>query len=310
MQATAAERAGRGDSPRLPLVLLLSLAASAAVASCYELTILHTNDLHSRFDEITARGSACRDMDRAAGKCFGGVARIKQTVDEIRSGRNNVVFLNAGDFFQGTVWYSIFKWPIVANLTSSLGYTASSLGNHELDDGVDDLVAYMRATRNAYPTLSCNLELENEPDLDQELRCSVVVEVGGQKIGIMGYLTPETKDLASTGGIVFVSEVEALRSEARRLKSKGVDILIAVGHSGFNEDNEIAREVDELDVVVGGHTNTLLWNGDNPLGEIPVGPYPVQVQQPRNQVKGSDHFQHVKLAIANANTSEGRERFI
>lgn len=107
-----------------------------------------------------------------------------------------------------------------------------------------------------------------------------------------------------------MSEVEALRSEARRLKSKGVDILIAVGHSGFNEDNEIAREVDELDVVVGGHTNTLLWNGDNPLGEIPVGPYPVQVQQPRNQVKGSDHFQHVKLAIANANTSEGRERFI
>ena len=119
--------------------------------------------------------------------------------------------------FQGTVWYSIFKWPIVANLTSSLGYTASSLGNHELDDGVVDLVAYMRATRNAYPTLSCNLELENEPgkwmqvhryfirpygctksshlqtDLDRELQCSVVVEVGGQKIGIMGYLTPETK---------------------------------------------------------------------------------------------------------------------
>ena len=67
-------------------MLLAALAASAAVASCYELTILHTNDLHSRFDEITARGSACRDRDRAAGKCFGGVARIKRTVDEIREG--------------------------------------------------------------------------------------------------------------------------------------------------------------------------------------------------------------------------------
>ena len=63
---------------------MLTLAACAAVASCYELTILHTNDLHSRFDEITARGSACRDRDRAAGKCFGGVARIKQTVHDIR----------------------------------------------------------------------------------------------------------------------------------------------------------------------------------------------------------------------------------
>ena len=75
--------------------------------------------------------------------------------------------------FQGTVWYSIFKWPIVANLTSSLGYTASSLGNHELDDGVDDLVAYLRDTRNAYPTLSCNLELENEPGKSAPVRRSV-----------------------------------------------------------------------------------------------------------------------------------------
>ena len=72
-------------------------------------------------------------------------------------------FADFWGFFQGTVWYSIFKWPIVANLTSSLGYTASSLGNHELDDGVGDLVAYLRDTRNAYPTLSCNLDLENEP---------------------------------------------------------------------------------------------------------------------------------------------------
>ena len=94
------------------------------------------------------------------------------------------------------------------------------------------------------------------------------------------------KDLASTGGIVFVSEIEALRAEARRLRGEGVDILIAVGHSGFGEDTEIAREVEGLDVVVGGHTNTLLWNGENPLGEIPAGPYPVEVTQPRNQVNG------------------------
>ena len=98
------------------------------------------------------------------------------------------------------------------------------------------------------------------------------------------------KDLASTGGIVFVNEIEALRSEARRLKGAGADIIIAVGHSGFGEDKEIAREVDGLDVVVGGHTNTLLWNGENPLGEIPAGPYPVQVRQPRNRVTESMSF--------------------
>ena len=76
------------------LLALLAVASMAAVASSYELTILHTNDLHSRFDEITARGSACRDRDRAAGKCFGGVARIKRTVDEIREGGTNRNFVN------------------------------------------------------------------------------------------------------------------------------------------------------------------------------------------------------------------------
>ena len=69
-----------------PAPLLALAAAFAAGASGYELTILHTNDLHSRFDEITARGSACREKDRAAGKCFGGVARIKRAVEEIREG--------------------------------------------------------------------------------------------------------------------------------------------------------------------------------------------------------------------------------
>ena len=73
-----------GPAPLLALVAVW--AAAAAVASGYELTILHTNDLHSRFDEITARGSACREKDRAAGKCFGGVARIKRAVEEIREG--------------------------------------------------------------------------------------------------------------------------------------------------------------------------------------------------------------------------------
>ena len=82
----------------------------------------------------------------------------------------------------------------------------------------------------------------------------------------------------------------------------GADIIIAVGHSGFGEDKEIAREVDGLDVVVGGHTNTLLWNGENPLGEVPAGPYPVQVRQPRNRVIESISFnsqcQNIKTSNA------------
>ena len=83
----------------LPSLLLLLLLHVTLISSL-KLTVLHTNDLHSRFDEITVRGSACRDKDRAAGKCFGGVARIKKMADEVREAEENVVMLNAGDFFQ------------------------------------------------------------------------------------------------------------------------------------------------------------------------------------------------------------------
>ena len=72
----------------------------SVICTGLDLTVIHTNDLHSRFDEITVRGSTCRDKDRAAGKCYGGVARIKGISDEIRQREDNVIMLNAGDFFQ------------------------------------------------------------------------------------------------------------------------------------------------------------------------------------------------------------------
>ena len=79
----------------------LSVLLLSAAASCLDLTLLHTNDLHSRFDQISGRGSACRAKDLAAGNCFGGVSRIKYKVDQIkRENPNKVVFVNAGDFFQ------------------------------------------------------------------------------------------------------------------------------------------------------------------------------------------------------------------
>ena len=77
------------------------LVTFVTVTSAFDLTLLHTNDLHSRFDEITSRGSACRPKDKSAGKCFGGVARLKAAVDAVkRQNPGTTVFLNAGDFFQ------------------------------------------------------------------------------------------------------------------------------------------------------------------------------------------------------------------
>ncbi len=150
---------------------------------------------------------------------------------------------------QGTVWYSMFKWRVVAQLVSPMGYTASSLGNHEFDDGVSDLVAFLDATDPAFPTVACNLDLSREPELRRRMRGHVVRPVpradGGRDVlvGIVGYVTPETKDLASTGSVVFLDEVEALRREVGELKRKGVGVIVAVGHSGYRTDLKIAEEV-------------------------------------------------------------------
>ncbi len=143
----------------------------------------------------------------------------------------------------------MFKWQIVANLTSPVGYTATSLGNHEFDDGVPDLVRFLDATADAFHTLACNLDLSAEPELKSRLRGHMVLPVpsadGGDDVlvGIVGYVTPETKDLASTGRVVFLDEVEAMRREVKLLKDMGVKVVVAVGHSGYKMDMRIAREV-------------------------------------------------------------------
>ncbi|CAB4069163.1 NT5E [Lepeophtheirus salmonis] len=236
------------------------------LSSAIQLRILHTNDLHSRFDLVTSRGSRCRSKDSVRGACFGGFSRLKRLVEDLQSSESKdpyrkTLFLNAGDIFQGTIWYTLFKWPIVANLTNGIGFTASSLGNHEFDDGVWDLESFAKSVD--YPLLACNLNFTDERSLGLEILPSTIVQLGGgQKVGIIGYVTPETKEIASTGNVIFKEEIHALRAEVFRLRTElDVNIIIALGHSGFEKDLEIAREVEGISVVVGGHTNTLLWNG-------------------------------------------------
>lgn len=155
---------------------------------------------------------------------------------------------------------------------------SQSLGNHEFDDGVKGLIPFIQNA--SYPILTANLDLSKQPDLAAtNLKNSTILEVNGNKIGVIGYLTPETKILSTTENVIFKDEVESIRSEAKRLKEQGVDILIALGHSGFETDKKIAHEVEDIDLVIGGHTNTFLYRGKQPDVEVPEGLYPTEVTQ-------------------------------
>lgn len=161
----------------------------------------------------------------------------------------------------------------------SVFFAFQSLGNHEFDDGVKGLVPYINALK--FPIVTANVDFSKEPELQKTpLKPSTILTVAGIKIGIIGYLTPETKIISQTENVIFRNEVDALIEESEKLKKQGIKTIIAVGHSGFDMDKVIAEKVPLIDIVVGGHTNTFLYNGPQPSIETPEGLYPTVIVQP------------------------------
>ncbi|XP_046814681.1 protein 5NUC-like [Vespa crabro] len=241
--------------------------------------IVHTNDMHARFEE-TSRLSApiCSKQDAATGNCYGGFARIATLIRQAKNSSIPTLFLNAGDTYQGSVWYNIYKWKIVAKFLNILAPDAISLGNHEFDDGVNGLIPFIEESK--FPVLAANLDLSKQPNLKAtKLANSTVLVINGTKIGVIGYLTPETTIISITENVIINDEVPAIREEAKKLKKEGVNILIALGHSGFDIDKKIAKEVEDIDIVIGGHTNTFLYRGKQPDAEHPEDIYPTEIVQ-------------------------------
>ena len=107
-------------------------------------------------------------------------------VKEIRENNKNTLFLNAGDNFQETIWYSLFKWRVVSHFIKFLEYDAMTIGNHEFDDGVDGYVPFLDQIRPLIPTVCCNIDVSDEPKLEAKIEKSIILEVDNRKIGIIG----------------------------------------------------------------------------------------------------------------------------
>uniref|UniRef100_A0A182VXJ9 Apyrase n=1 Tax=Anopheles minimus TaxID=112268 RepID=A0A182VXJ9_9DIPT len=265
------------------MVLAASTCGLAAPkAGGMELIILHNNDMHARFEQTGAYSNDCQPSDVANNRCYGGFARVAHKVREYRameaSGGLPVLYLNAGDTYTGTPWFSVYKDNITAAFLNMLKPDAISLGNHEFDLGVEGLVPFLQEVD--FPVLVTNLDLSKTPEMQttKSLQRSVVFTKAGQRIGVIGYLTPETKQLAPINTVTFLDEIESINKEAAALKEQGVHILIALGHSGLERDKEIAARCPDVDLVIGGHSHTFLYSGSAPDVEEPAGQYPVMVK--------------------------------
>nr|CCC15148.1 ecto-5'-nucleotidase [Fredericella sultana] len=265
------------------------LVALSCAACDFNLTIVHTNDVHARYQQANAYGAACSRQDADKNKCFAGVARRYTKIKELRQRYNNsMLLLDAGDQYQGTFWFYVHRGNITAHFMRRLGYDAMTLGNHEFDLGVSELAPFLKNVSAQFPVVSCNIDVSREPELSA-LKPYAVFNRSGHRIGVVGYTTPDTTFLTaapSTATLTFLDEVVATRRAVAELRQKErVDVIIALGHSGYDVDQRLAAEIEDVDIVVGGHTHTFLYSGSVlPSNDVSQGPYPTVIRKPSGRI--------------------------
>jgi 5'-nucleotidase / UDP-sugar diphosphatase len=259
--------------------LALLAGMTGAAQAEFALTILHFNDFHSRFESITGSDSNCDAEGEAAGECFGGIARLKTAIDTERAAAGaageNVVLLSAGDEFQGSLFYTQYKSEIVSDFLNDLDIDVAATGNHEFDDGPAEFAKYIDAAE--HPIIGGNFDVSGEPLLAGKITGVVVLDIGGERIGVIGALAEDTPETSSPGDtVVFQSATEYITGAADALTEAGVNKIILLSHVGLSVDQQIAAAVSGVDLIVGGHSHTLLSN----THEGAAGPYPTLVANP------------------------------
>ena len=262
---------------RIMLRALLSAAAlglaSGGAWADYELNVLHFNDLHSRIEPINKYDSTCSAEDETEGKCFGGVARLKTAIDERKQALDNVLVLSAGDNFQGSLFYSTYKGAAEAEFLDQMQLDGMVLGNHEFDDGDQVLADFVAKT--TFPVIYGNTLIgANSPLAGTRMVEYVIKDVGGEKIAIIGAVAEDTAELSSpSDAVLFMEPILYLMEAVDKVKEAGATKIIALTHVGHGLDTKIAEQVEGVDLVVGGHSNTHLSNSDDGAH----GSYPVMV---------------------------------
>jgi len=242
------------------VAVVLVGAAVPARSGPITITILHTNDMHAHVEPFTVRG---RDM--------GGYARQATLIRRFTETDPNPLLLCAGDTFQGTLYFNVYQGLADLAYMNLAGYRAMAVGNHEFDRGPKALARFAHLAR--FPLVAANLDVGDDPDLADLIRPSVVLEVGGEKIGIVGAVPQDLLTISTPGPTVRVKDtVPSIQMAVDDLTRQGVDKIVLLSHLGYAVDTSVIARLHGVDVVVGGHSHTLLGGGaDLPQ---PRGSYP------------------------------------
>ena len=243
------------------------LALDEAIAE-QKLTILHTNDVHSRLEPFP--------MDGGANAGQGGVAARAEMIRRIRSEEEHVLLLDAGDIFQGTPYFNFYKGEPEIKAMTAMGYDAATMGNHDFDAGLENFATQLKHAN--FPLIICNYDFTATP-MDSKYQPYRIFTRGRLKIGVTGVgialqgLVPD----ALYGNTKYLDPVQHANEVAYRLKKKeGCDMVICLSHLGYKySDNRIsdrifAQQSENIDLIIGGHTHTFMDAPEvlkNKLGE-------------------------------------------
>jgi 5'-nucleotidase len=220
------------------------------------LTILHTNDTHSRIDPFPSDHPRYSDA--------GGVLNRLKLLRKIRSEVKHHLLLDAGDIFQGTPYFNLFKGEIEMKSMTALGYDAATIGNHDFDAGVDGLARQLKYAQ--FPMLNCNYRFQDTP-LEGKTKVYQIFERDGLRIGVTG-VGIELEGLVGpefTRGVKVESPVEHVNRVAGQLKRDyDCHLVVVLSHLGYAyrsekiSDTRLARMTENVDLIIGGHTHTFL----------------------------------------------------
>ncbi|KAF9360682.1 hypothetical protein BGX26_008185 [Mortierella sp. AD094] len=265
-------RMSRGFSMLSLMCLAASMAATVTSASALptasndgwlNLTVIHTNDVHSRVDPANDFGVSCTSQDIATGHCYGGTARHKTVVERLRKLNKHSLLLDGGDEFQGNV---------TAEVMNELEYDLGTIGNHEWDNGPENLGRYWPKLK--FPIVCANVDLSKSPELEKWVKPYHIFEDIG--VAVIGYITNTTGDISNAGpNVSFTDPIPAVQKYVDELEAKGIKRIFGLSHNGYGPDMELAANTHGVDLIVGGHSHSYLGDPENPLSE---GPYPTVIR--------------------------------
>ena len=220
------------------------------------LTILHTNDMHSRVEPFP--------MDGSRNQGLGGLSKRASLIATIKNQQEHTLLLDAGDIFQGTPYFNYYEGEVEMKAMKMMGYDAATIGNHDFDAGMANLKKQLGV--GGFPMINANYGLKNTV-LEDQIIPFKIFEKGGIKIGVTGVgieldgLVP--KHLYE--GVKYHDPMKAANEMAAKLKHEmACDYIICLSHLGYKyrenkiDDNSLAEESENIDLIIGGHTHTFL----------------------------------------------------